>query len=341
MASREIRIRATDVGFGGTKYTRQVTGDDIICDAFASLAATDASASADTNPIDTVRTTIDGVSYACGKEAHLALGGLGFGRVQRPDYPTTPQYQALVNASLFYMGESELDVLVLGLPVSTYNHQKQLLTEKMKGVRSYSRLDRNDGTPRQLRCDVKNVLVLRQPMGGLYDIYSNPELSNLLTNGKTLILDPGFFTLDWIVAENKKPIESRCGASNDGGVSAVYKAVSAQIKKNTGQHVDISRIETAYTTTGEIRVSGELISLSQFDNIVNNTLNEALNQMESEIGGYSDIENIAVVGGPAMLYKKALQPRVKNFDIIVPPEPMFSNVRGFQVAGEVWGATHL
>ncbi|MDO8728621.1 MAG: hypothetical protein Q7K26_01870 [bacterium] len=335
------KVSPIDVGFGGVKYGQQTKSDELMCRSFASLCPTAFHASNDTSPIDVVHTLIDDITYVAGNEAHLALSGLAFGRVQSTNYARTAEYQALVNAALFYIDRPIIDVLVLGLPVSTFPHEKQALFESMKGIHQYSRTDRNDTDGRKLFCDVKNVLVLRQPMGGLYDVYSTEKYANALTNGKTLVLDPGFFTLDWIVANNKKPIEDRCGASNNGGVSAIYKAVANELQRETNEQVDISRVEEAYNGTGIIRVSGEKINLSKYDNLARGVLNQVLNEMESKIKTYSDLENIVVVGGAAELYKRILQPRVPKFDIIVPDHPMFSNVRGFQVAGEIWAANNL
>lgn len=341
---KHLKICPIDVGFGGVKFALWSKADDMLCRSFASVAPSSFRASHDTMPIDVVRTEINGMTYETGYEAHLAKNGLGFGRVQRPDYPQSPQYMAMVNAALFYIGQNTIDVLVLGLPVSTFVREKQALIDSMTGMHHFTRLDRNDAEPRVIDCEVKKVLVIRQPMGGLYDAFSNEEIVKDLSDGNTLVLDPGFFTLDWIVAHNKKPIENRCGASNNGGVSAIYKVIASELGRETGETIDIGRIEEAFNKSGEvktIKVKGETFNLAKYDGLVRGIIQEVLEQMGSQIGTFSDLDNIIVVGGAAELYKRILQPLVPKFNIIVPKDPMFANVRGFQVAGEVWAGNNL
>lgn len=334
-------VSSIDVGFGGVKFGKKNKHNELLCQSFASICPTSFRGSQDTAPIDVVHSTIDGLTYVAGYESRLALTGMGFGRVQQTNYARTPQYQALINAALFYIDQPVIDVLVLGLPVSTFQYDKQVLAETMKGVHTFSRLERNDSEPRVVTCEVKNVLVLRQPMGGLYDVFSTEKFASDMAAGNTLVLDPGFFTLDWIVAYNKKPVEDRCGASNNGGVSTIYKAVAEELRRETNEQIDISRVEEAYNGSGIIKISGEKINLAKYDNLIRGELGQVLNEMESKIRSYSDLENIVTVGGPAELYKRILQPRVPKFDILVPENPMFSNVRGFQAAGEIWAGANL
>lgn len=334
-------VRSIDIGFGGTKFTSEIDARNRIhCDSFASLTVCGNQASVDAPTSDVINTVIDGRQYTSGKHAKHLLQGVAFGRIQTPEYPMTPEYLALTNAALYYIGQESLDLLVLGLPVSTYERQRQALEQRMLGRHSFTRVA--DGSrQQQLHCHVKNVMVLRQPMGALYDIYTNPQFKDRVAEGKILILDPGFYTLDWIVAENRRPIESRCGATNDGGVSSVYKAIRTQLARDTGVTVDINRIDEAYIRGGILKLSGQAIDMKRYQDVSFNILKEALNQMESQIGGFSDIEHIAVVGGSADLYQNVLQERVPHYDIIVPPEPMYSPVRGYQAAGEVWAAKNL
>ena len=81
-------VRAIDVGYGNTKFTTLVTGSDIQCGLFPSLAP-----QASTGPDlaaglmqrrNTVVVEVEGVKYEVGKDARLAQDA-SHGRVLDPD----------------------------------------------------------------------------------------------------------------------------------------------------------------------------------------------------------------------------------------------------------------
>ena len=47
-----------------------------------------------------------------------------------------------------------------------------------------------------------------------------------------------------------------------------------------------------------------------------------------------DLENIVLVGGGAYLYRKAVKRRFPKHQILEVEDPMYANVRGFQLLGE-------
>lgn len=63
-------------------------------------------------------------------------------------------------------------------------------------------------------------------------------------------------------------------------------------------------------------------------------IREAVNAIANSVGEAMDVENIILVGGGANLFQSALQERFPTARVVVTPEPVFANVRGFQLAGE-------
>ncbi len=82
-------VRAIDVGYGNTKYSSLITGGDIQCGMFPSLAPQASSgpdlASGLMQRRNTVVVEVDGVNYEVGKDARLAQDST-HGRVLDPDY---------------------------------------------------------------------------------------------------------------------------------------------------------------------------------------------------------------------------------------------------------------
>lgn len=56
--------------------------------------------------------------------------------------------------------------------------------------------------------------------------------------------------------------------------------------------------------------------------------------MAAQIGNGANIDNIILVGGGAELFKRAVDAAFPRHRINTLPDPQFSNVRGFQFAGE-------
>jgi len=50
----------------------------------------------------------------------------------------------------------------------------------------------------------------------------------------------------------------------------------------------------------------------------------------------ADIENIILVGGGAHLFMPAIKEHFPNHEIAMADDPVFANVRGFHVAGEIF-----
>ena len=52
--------------------------------------------------------------------------------------------------------------------------------------------------------------------------------------------------------------------------------------------------------------------------------------------GIVDIENVILVGGATHLYHDAVKARFPNLEVHTGGNPVFANVRGFQMLGEQW-----
>ena len=55
--------------------------------------------------------------------------------------------------------------------------------------------------------------------------------------------------------------------------------------------------------------------------------------MMRRIGPAYDVHNVILVGGGAFLFRKAVKQAFASHAILEVKEPMFANVRGYQIAG--------
>ncbi len=157
-------VRSVDVGYGNTKFTTGVLSDglDGICDMFPSLtpsAPQNNFSGALGQARDTVKISLNGETYEVGKEVRLALGGGSHDRVLDENFCLSNRYLALVLAALGYMKVEDVDCLVLGLPLTTYEAKRRHLEEFVSGRHVI------DGKT----ITIHKVTVVPQPMGGFYD----------------------------------------------------------------------------------------------------------------------------------------------------------------------------
>ena len=76
--------------------------------------------------------------------------------------------------------------------------------------------------------------------------------------------------------------------------------------------------------TDEIRIGKE--KARQFVNVLANKVgNNGL-----------DIDNIVLAGGGAAFFHDVIKDKFSKHKIVIAEDPVFSNVRGFQLAGEQW-----
>jgi plasmid segregation protein ParM len=68
---------------------------------------------------------------------------------------------------------------------------------------------------------------------------------------------------------------------------------------------------------------------------------DAVAAMMRRIGGAFNVQHVILVGGGAFLFKKAVKQAFSTHQILEMKEPMFANVRGYQIAGTNYAQTPL
>lgn len=346
-------VRAIDVGFGQVKLSLR-NGNDVTFASFPSMAIpADGSAvrALGTRRRDTFDVPVRGALYEVGRDVGLAQAGGNFGRDVTDEFYKGAIYEALTKGALRYMveaGDTMIDVLVLGLPVNQYNDAKRrdYLRATFEGA-----VEVGDGKV----VHVRRVMVQAQPVGGYAAIDEHLNELNAvisatggalapLPSGEALedltvlMVDPGEHTLDWLLVQQGAINPRASGAASDAGrhrvVRAVQDALAAQIGRPLGPSV-MSRINDALRLGQSVKLSGIAHELSGFEPVVLSVIDDSINRM---IDGLRDaheiIDLIVLVGGHPQHYRDLLAKRFPAIPVFVMPEPMFANVRGFQMIGE-------
>lgn len=337
-------VRAVDVGYGNTKYvTAHAHGEEVHCSLFPSIAphagSTPELGAGVLQRRNTVIIEANGIRYEVGKEAHLAQD-VSHGRILDPTFATSDTYLALIRGAFFYMGVKEVDLLVVGLPVSTWGEYKDKMQARLVGTHEIPNIGRAaDGAENNgetIKVVVKQIQVLPQPLGAFFDYSIRNNLYKDMKNQMNLLIDPGFYTTDWLLTHGTKPIESRSG-SHSGGMSTIIASIAESVGKKLGTQInDLTPIDTAIRTNTKPRFFGQEFDLTEYLVAAKSKSRQFVSVLANKVGSGVDVDNIILAGGGAEFFREAIQEKFPKHTIITTKDPVYANVRGFQVAGEEW-----
>lgn len=330
----DMIVRAVDVGFGNTKYVTGRAGDDIRCACFPSVAypsARDLSMVPAAERRKTVVVPIDGLFYEVGPEINLAADT--FRATQMHDrYTETPEYAALLRGALGMMKVTAIDLLVVGLPVAALAVKKAALEKAMTGTHEV-------GGGRAVT--VRKALAIAQPQGALVYYASLHQKMKAIEHEQSLIIDPGARTFDWLVAKGLRLVQKKSHSINRG-MFDVLQAIANEISADIGTpYRDFDAIDIALRTGKSPIIYQKPYDMAPLMPIARTIAQQAVSSMMQWIDAAYSFQNIILVGGGAFLFKRAVKEAFPKHKIHEVKDPMYANVKGFQIAGMNYAATML
>lgn len=324
-------VLAVDVGYGNTKaaWGNECTPQTEII--FTSIANKITHSCEDVPSISLGRVPIhiDGDTFMVGPDSHLYSGS----RILDADYVARKEYLAFLRASMHYMFNQtgvfhKIDRLAVGLPVSSYVSKKSELVRICKGVHDVPTpiaLVKTLGAT--VKVTVESVIVIPQPLGALSVFASRCALLNR-TGGATLIIDPGYKTLDWVFANGMNVDLERCGSFN-GGVSSLLREVSSVVGKKLGVgFIDLLEVEEAISS-GKIFADGRFYDFAPYAEFVNEIATQTIDKFFSALNIDREFTSIVLTGGGAKYYRDALARKFPTHQIQFDDDAVMSNARGF------------
>ncbi len=320
-------VFATDVGYGNTK-SAFARGAEIGLQMFPSLAppATNSTLSQHGGGYlkarDVITVTVDGSRYEVGPDITLTTAYGDTGRTLSEDFVTTPNYTALLAGSLQYAGVTEVDRLVLGLPVHTTPKYSDYLRDRYTGELEFG----------DMRIVVRNVMPLPQPLGALvsFSQYGGDQFD---PRNSHLIVDVGYFTTDWVVARGFTMDDSRSGGV-PGGAAKIYQQMAALIGKAEGEAVSgIERIDECLRENLPMLFYGKDLDLRPYFEEARSLCHATVKEMQSRVGRAEDIRSIVLTGGGAAIYAPFIKAAFPRTTVHMMESPCYANVRGFYLIG--------
>lgn len=322
-------IRAVDVGYSWTKYVVEGDrADQIRCRAFPSIVSR---ASGRDLALDgltqrqTVQVTLDGVAFEVGPEASLVQEVVQ--TLPLDDrYIHTSEYLALVRGALRLMHVEHVDLLVVGLPVALFRAQHETLSRRLAGPHPLGA---------NTTVTVRAVKVLAQPVGALLSASIEYPALRHLRSGRTLLVDAGWRTFDWVVTSGPRILDKRTD-SVAKSMFDVVDAIAGAIARDLGEQLgaaDYARIDDALRKKEPVRFFGQPHSLEPYLPLAQRIADETVSALRRLVQAGTDIDHIVLAGGAAFFFEDALARAYPKHALTTLPDAFYANCRGFQIAG--------
>lgn len=356
-------VRSIDLGYGLCKLISDVQSNGTLeCMHYPSLAVpADAQSMRNLNVRhrDTVDVEVNGKIYETGLDILKAMAGNDVGHEIGENWSKADTYKAVMLGALHYMNLDTIDILVLGLPVNQY-----LSEEKCNQLAdAYAQ---KHALPNGRTVDVKKVVVRPQPYGGYIDLGNHlsdlNELiekkaahhqkteqvdigistmkspSDLVSEYCVLVVDPGEYTLDWLLVDHGDINTKASGAANDSGRHRIINDVHRALEQDLGRSIPpaiLPAINEALRNGSRLKLGGKVVDLSKYDTVIAQSVADPISRLIEGLRGLEDkVDLILLVGGHPAMYQAELEKRFPYVPIFMPKDSLNSNVRGFQRLGE-------
>lgn len=321
-------IRAVDVGYGNTKYIRDVVDGLAVADHFPSIVnRPNVNRRSFEESADIYQVMVNGNQYEVGPGIDPALeGGV---RIMHDNYIETEDYMALMYGALSQMNVDIIDLLIVGLPVDLMRSKRAVLEQLLTG--------RHRVGGREIH--IVKVNAVSQPLGGFLHFASQSKLLEEFSTTRNLLIDPGFFTVDYLVSTGLREISGRSG-SHPTGVSSYLKAIAKGISEDFKINYDnISHIDEGIRK-GRFRLFGEDVDLAKYHQSALVEIMPAVDAISNKVGDGRSIDQIILVGGGARLFLEPIQKLLPRHRVHCDELSVVANVLGFQKIGEAWFASN-
>ena len=330
----ELIVRAVDVGSGNTKFVTGVAGNEIRCASFPSVAYPSSGETPHWPASErrkTVCIPVGPLFYEVGPDVGLAADTFRAKQLH-DEYTESPEYMALLRGALSMMKVSHIDLLIVGLPVALFSLKKSALEKTMAG-------EHQIGGGKTVT--VAKAMAVAQPQGALVHYAAEHKKMATIGTEQSLVIDPGSRTFDWLVTRGMRLVQKQSHSINRG-MSDVLRLLAAEISKDVGSpYRDYDAIDLALRSGKSPVIFQKPYDMGRHLPLAESVAQQAVSTMRQWIETPESLQNIILVGGDAFLFKKAVKAAFPKHRIHEVKEPMFANVRGFQLAGQNYAASAI
>ncbi|SAK73671.1 hypothetical protein AWB80_04143 [Caballeronia pedi] len=324
----KTQVFAVDVGYGNTKWSFRM-GSDLATMMFPSLAPLRVSDAVSTfgqgvlSDRKVAAIEVDGTVFEVGPGVERSSAYGNAGRTLSEDFCTTPNYAALLYGALHFAGLTEVERLVLGLPVHSIGKYSDAVRDAFSGTLSFG----------AHKVHIGSVKVIPQPLGSLVS-FSEYGGSAFDRKNEHIVIDVGYFTTDWVVANGFTMNDRRSGGA-PGGASQVYQRMASLLGERQGELItDLERIDECLRLKQPLLFYNEDIDLAPYLEQSQAVVLATVKEIQKKVGRTDAVRSIVLSGGGAALYEPAIREAFPRNRVDLLDAPCFANVKGFLIVGE-------
>lgn len=329
-----MNVLGIDIGYSNLKISAGVAGSNpksILRPAGAAPAELFGTRVDGKAQDDFLHVLVDGKPFVAGVSSDRAEM---WERSLHADYSKSDSYKALMHSGMLLSEMSEIDVLVTGLPVS-----QALSSERCKEL-EVQFMGQHQITPKRI-VNVKKVKVIPQPVGGLLDFMNQQEVHGhendlpIDDDTRVLVVDPGFFSLDWVMVTNGQLNRQSSGTTLNAS-SVLLEQASKLIGLDHGSSPTTENLENAVRQgKTSILLMGQRIDIAPYITKASELLADvtATSIQKSLRIEKTSPDIVVLVGGGAKFFYNAVSQVFPRLKTVIPKDSVFSNSVGYWLMG--------
>jgi len=334
--TENVHIAAADIGYSNLKVKHGVVKPDGQVDVKSSVVVPATAVKEEHYPYVSIpglynetapfRVVVDGAPWFVG---HRTIRLDTSPRHTHEDYAETVTYRAMFYALLSDLKTDTLDVLVTGLPVNQISDPKRVefLERLFTGKHKVSE---------NREIEVRKVAIVAQQSGAYFDFCANQKKQPLIENKKLLILDSGYYALNFMLVENGKPELNYSGTITKSGVLDILEEAVQNIKQDLNTEIEPSELEDAIQRDeSTVFLKGRKVEYQKYIDMASARIaNDALVSIKTKLRHIDKIDTTLLVGGGCHLYQKQAEVLLNNCKKFkVSSRPLLANLDGYWMHG--------
>ena len=242
-------------------------------------------------------------------------------RALHADYTATNAYRALFYGALLAYGKRNVDVVVTGLPSGQFRDAtlRKRLGTLMSGAHTLGK---------ERTVTVNEVKVVPQPIGAYLDFVSSEDAD--VDDARVLVIDVGYYSVDWVLVKENRLQGEGLGSSQLASAALLDKAVQA-IAKDYGKILPDTLEARWRQGKTQVRLYDKQVELLPYLTSAAKEVAGAVIQgiLPSLRQREEAIDVILLAGGGAGPYAQPIKEAFPRSQLVLRPEAVFANARGF------------
>ena len=334
--NNKIQVAAIDVGYGHTKYVverdKQMRVDVFPSIAIDVIASEEALGFVGRSDIRKAMVARDKPLVWVGPDTNSKMSGTSNARELTDAYCLSDQYLAFVRGALSYTNATQVQVLQLGLPLTTLATHRKVLQAKMVGEHQLF-----DAEGNQYTCDVKSVGVSGQPVAAVANFMNLPEAPALDVNDKVLLIDFGYFTTDWVVIDYNLDIVLQRSGAEIGGMSKIiakiFEGLQDEVKRTLPPAIQVGIDHAMTKGQRQVRIRDTMYNFQKHIELTDTVAKSYMRAVSNKVGMVDDMRKIVICGGGAAFMKRHVQAMFGSDGLVMPDDSREAIAKGLYILG--------